>query len=247
MALCTTESMTTQDKPEVTGTVGATLWCRRTRASACFRVFLVLLCARSGKFVENSLPFRAAQLVGALDDEEFFVVEGSCTISCSALVDMDILPEGFASKTMTTMSSHWVHRSTFLFRVDLTGACMWANADVAHAQGAAWRRRQRRLRAHWRHEQLTLLMLLATYEHHAAPRGQSTARSGGWERAVLHGHVPEHPTPQAAGTEYFFSGRRRCACRRVAAGPAVCRVRTARPGTAAHRAADCRNRPFADS
>ena len=29
------------------------------------------------------------------------------------------------------------------------------------------------------------------------------ARAGGWERAVLHGHVPEHPTPQAAGTEYF--------------------------------------------
>ena len=24
-----------------------------------------------------------------------------------------------------------------------------------------------------------------------------------WERAALHGHVPEHPTPQAAGTEYF--------------------------------------------
>ena len=29
------------------------------------------------------------------------------------------------------------------------------------------------------------------------------ARAGRWERAVLHGHVPEHPTPQAAGTEYF--------------------------------------------
>ena len=46
-------------------------------------------------------------------------------------------------------------------------------------------------------------MLLATYEHHAAPRGHSRARSGGWERDVLHGQVPEHPTPQAAGTEYF--------------------------------------------
>ena len=29
------------------------------------------------------------------------------------------------------------------------------------------------------------------------------ARAGRWERAVLHGHVPEHPTPQAAGTEFF--------------------------------------------
>ena len=79
---------------------------------------------------------------------------------------------------------------------------MWANDDVAHALGAAWRRRQRRLRAHWRHEQLTLQMLLATYEHHAAPRGQSRARSGVWERAVLHGQVPEHPTSQAAGARY---------------------------------------------
>ena len=72
-----------------------------------------------------------------------------------------------------------------------------------HEHGAAWRRRQRRLRMHWRHEQLTLQMLLATYEHHAAPRGQMKARSGGWERAVLRGHVLEHPTLQAAGTEYF--------------------------------------------
>ena len=46
-------------------------------------------------------------------------------------------------------------------------------------------------------------MLLATYEHHAATRGQSRARSGRWERAVLHGQVPERPTPQVAGTEYF--------------------------------------------
>ena len=32
------------------------------------------------------------------------------------------------------------------------------------------------------------------------------ARAGGWERAVLHGHVPAHPTPQAAGTEHFSLG-----------------------------------------
>ena len=29
------------------------------------------------------------------------------------------------------------------------------------------------------------------------------ARAGEWERAVLHGPVPEHPTPQAAGARYF--------------------------------------------
>ena len=28
-------------------------------------------------------------------------------------------------------------------------------------------------------------------------------RAGRWERAALHGQVPEHPTSQAAGTEYF--------------------------------------------
>ena len=72
---------------------------------------------------------------------------------------------------------------------------MWANDVVAQAQGAAWRRRQRRLQAHWPREQLTLQMLLATYEHHAAPRGQSRARSGGEARVVLHGRVPEAPPP----------------------------------------------------
>ena len=50
-----------------------------------------------------------------------------------------------------------------------------------HEHGAAWRRRQRRLRMHWRHEQLTLQTLLATYDHHAGPRGQMKARSRGEE------------------------------------------------------------------
>ena len=29
------------------------------------------------------------------------------------------------------------------------------------------------------------------------------ARAGGWERVALHGQVPEHPTPQAAGAQHF--------------------------------------------
>ena len=57
--------------------------------------------------------------------------------------------------------------------------------DVAHAQGAAWRHRQRRQRAH------------------APGHVRSPRRPTGWERDVLHGQVPEHPTLQAAGTEYF--------------------------------------------
>ena len=45
-------------------------------------------------------------------------------------------------------------------------------------------------------------MLLAESQHHAAPQGQSRARSGEWERDVLYGQVPEHPTSQVAGTQY---------------------------------------------
>ena len=63
------------------------------------------------------------------------------------------------------------------------------------------RRRERRLRQFLRHERLTVAMLLATYLHHAAPRGQSRARSGVWERGALLGQVPEHPTPQVAGMD----------------------------------------------
>ena len=29
------------------------------------------------------------------------------------------------------------------------------------------------------------------------------ARAGGWGRVALHGQVPEHPTPQAAGAQHF--------------------------------------------
>ena len=64
--------------------------------------------------------------------------------------------------------------------------------------GAAQRRRGRRLRAAWRHEQQPIAQALAAYTHHSGPW-----RAGGWERAVLHGQVPEHPTPQAAGARYF--------------------------------------------
>ena len=69
--------------------------------------------------------------------------------------------------------------------------------------GAAQRRRERRLRSWYRHEQQTVRMALAAYTHHSALWRPKMARAGGWERAVLHCHVPEHPTPQAAGTEYF--------------------------------------------
>ena len=69
--------------------------------------------------------------------------------------------------------------------------------------GSARRRRERRLRQHWRHEQLTLQMLLATFQHHSAPRGQMTARSGEGVRGEVFGQVPGAPPPQAAGAQFF--------------------------------------------
>ena len=41
--------------------------------------------------------------------------------------------------------------------------------------GAAKRRRLRRLRSWWRHEQQTVAAVLATMQHHSAPRGQKAA------------------------------------------------------------------------
>ena len=67
------------------------------------------------------------------------------------------------------------------------------------ARGAAWRRRQRRLRSMLRHERQTVAMALAECQHHSAQR-QQTARAGEWVRGALHGEVPEAPTPQEPGT-----------------------------------------------
>ena len=47
---------------------------------------------------------------------------------------------------------------------------------------AAQRRKQRRLRSWWRHEQQSIAAALATYSHHSALRGQKTARAGEEER-----------------------------------------------------------------
>ena len=56
---------------------------------------------------------------------------------------------------------------------------------------------------HWRHEQLTLQMLLATYEHHAAPRRQSKARSREEESELNNATGQKIPPPRVASTVYF--------------------------------------------
>ena len=69
--------------------------------------------------------------------------------------------------------------------------------------GAAKRRRLRRLRSWWRHEQQTVAAVLATFQHHSAPRGPRTVRTGEGARDELFGYAPEDAHPQAAGTQYF--------------------------------------------
>ena len=78
-------------------------------------------------------------------------------------------------------------------------------SGVEHAHGAAWRRRQRRLRQQWRHEQLTLQIFLATVEHHShgAPRSQTTATRTRAEERELHTAPRRQEPPQPAGTQFF--------------------------------------------
>ena len=84
---------------------------------------------------------------------------------------------------------------------------------MAERDSAAKRRRDRRLRMHWRHEQLTLRMALAAALHHSrdvgpvtynALRSQKTARAREEEENEMHfatGHMT--PPPRAAAAEYY--------------------------------------------
>ena len=88
---------------------------------------------------------------------------------------------------------------------------------------AAQRRKQRRLRSWWRHEQQSIAAALATYSHHSALRGQKTARAGEEDHEMhFTATFRANPPPQAAGTQYFAGGQ--------AAGA----------GSAAHRGAERR-------
>ena len=66
------------------------------------------------------------------------------------------------------------------------------------------RRRERRLRSWYRHEQQTVRMALATFTHHSALRGQKTARAGEEDNEMhFTATFRANPPPQAAGTQYF--------------------------------------------
>ena len=79
---------------------------------------------------------------------------------------------------------------------------------MADGDSAAKRRRDRRLRMHWRHEQLTLRMALAAALHHSrdvgpvtynAPRSQRTAM------AEATNNAPRSQKTSVAGDTEFFS------------------------------------------
>ena len=112
-----------------------------------------------------------------------------------------------------------------------------------HEGGAAKRRRDRRLRMHWRHEQLTLQMALAAALHHSRDVGPVTynaLRSQKTARAEATNTAPRSQTTSVAGDTEFFSlfeeelgGTR---------PDRLVRGQAAREGPAAHRGTDCRHR-----
>ena len=76
-----------------------------------------------------------------------------------------------------------------------------------HGSVAAKRRRDRRLRMHWRHEQLTLQMALAAALHHSRDVGPVTyndLRSQKTARAEATNTAPRSQTTSVAGDTKFF-------------------------------------------
>ena len=61
---------------------------------------------------------------------------------------------------------------------------------MAEHAGAGKRRRERRLRAHLRYARMSVAMVLAESNHHAAPRGQDMARDR------VEGHEEKHNAPR---------------------------------------------------
>ena len=94
-----------------------------------------------------------------------------------------------------------------------------------HGSGAAKRRRDRRLRMHWRHEQLTLQTALAAALPHSrdvgpvshnTPWSQRTARAGEWGREQNYTAETRDPP---AGALQPLRGRAQRSAARVGHGP----------------------------
>ena len=90
--------------------------------------------------------------------------------------------------------------------------CVTMDPSWQPRTGAAQRRKQRRLRSWWRHEQQSIAAGLATFKHHSALRGQKTA---GGSRDALHGDVlGASSSPGGRCAALLPRRRRRATCRR---------------------------------
>ena len=83
--------------------------------------------------------------------------------------------------------------------------CVTCEMDLSwqSVTGAAQRRRGRRLRAAWRHEQQSIAQALAAYTHHSAPRRPTMARARGEESEMHNATGQMTPPPRVASTEYY--------------------------------------------
>ena len=89
-------------------------------------------------------------------------------------------------------------------------------------RGAAWRRRQRRLRSWWRHEQQTVAAVLATVTHHShskvgtaydAPRARRKSPAPGWDLpSTLNSPRTMAGPPGGSGQRHCWSPGRRGSC-----------------------------------
>ena len=88
--------------------------------------------------------------------------------------------------------------------------------------------------------------VLATYQHHSAPRGPRTARTGEGARDELHGCAPEDAPSQAAGTQYFPMDVDDLPAAGGSRPDRLSEVRAAGAGPAAHRGTDHSPLPMLD-
>ena len=110
--------------------------------------------------------------------------------------------------TRVSSSSADLCMLTFFFLRKPSGRFAMLHVERAHsACGSARRRRERRLRSFWRHEQMAVQMVLATVSppllrqggHHARRPTGTEARhqdcAGRGARVALHGGVPDDSSP----------------------------------------------------
>ena len=106
------------------------------------------------------------------------------------------------TKQQTPNNKHQTTDRFFFFLRDLFSEdFLWAAEGAAHA-GAAKRRRERRHRAYLKYGRMSVAVPLSECRHRTS-RGQRMDRAVEWERAALHGHVPEHPTPRRQALSTF--------------------------------------------